>query len=279
MRRAAAAAALVVSGAVTAALLLARPAHGAAGAPAPTGAPAPAGATTRPATAATNPRTTAPTPAGTADASTPAGLPADCLPAPAGPPGSPYQLGVVGTIRNGVLRTGSASVFGVSASFCGVVTVVAGQPPCAATGSVSSPADGQLFGSMSATLTLVPGMSPKVPFVAHPGTITGGFACQPSDGGLAVRLTATVSASAGLYGLSCAIGPLAIPLSGVLTGPLDHATVTLRGGGFPVPVVAASRTCPGAAPADLDAIAGLPIAAGGASVVLPATVSLYRPAG
>lgn len=207
----------------------------------------------------------------------PRGLPADCLPQPSGPPGAPYQLGVVGTIHDGQLHTGSASVFDVSASFCGVVTVVPGEAPCAATGSVSSPEDGQVFGSMSATLTLVPGMAPKVPFAVRPGTISGGFACASTDDGLAVHLTATVSASTGLFGLSCELGPITIPLSGTLTGPLTAASVTLRGDDFPVPAVAASPTCSGDVPRDLDAIAGLPIAAGGATVLLPATVSLYRP--
>lgn len=204
-------------------------------------------------------------------------IPADCLPQPGGPPGSPYQLGITGTIRNGLLSAGSASVFDVSAKFCGVVTVVAGKPPCAATGSVTAPRDGQVFGSMSATLTLVPGMAPEVPFEAHPGTITGGFACESSRDGLSVSLTADVSASTGLYGLSCTIGPLSIPLSGVLTGPLTDASVTLRGDDFAVPGVSSSSSCSGEAPSDLDAIAGLPIAAGGATVSLPATVSLYRP--
>jgi hypothetical protein len=204
-------------------------------------------------------------------------IPADCVPKPSGPPGSPYQLGIVGSIDNGLLSAGSATVFNVSAKFCAVVTLVNGTPPCAATGSVSAPADGQVFGSMSATLTLVPGLAPAVPFVAHPGTITGGFSCQSSSGGLPVHLTAVVSASTGLYGLSCTIGPLTIPLSGTLTGPLTHASVTLKSDDFAVPGVSSSSACSGEVPADFDEIAGLPIAAGGASVVLPATVELYRP--
>jgi hypothetical protein len=207
----------------------------------------------------------------------PASIPADCLPDQSGPPGEPYQLGITGTITDGLLSAGSATVFNMSAKFCGVVTVVAGKPPCAATGTVTAPKDGQMFGSMSATLTLVPGMAPEVPFVAHPGTITGGFACESSTDGLAVSLTADVSASTGLYGLSCTIGPLSIPLSGVLTGPLTDASVTLRGDDFAVPAVSSSSACSGEVPSDLDAIAGLPIAAGGATLVLPAKVSLYRP--
>jgi len=205
------------------------------------------------------------------------GLPADCIPKRQGPPGAPYQLGLVGTVHNGVLTAGPATVADITAKFCGVVTVVNGKPPCGATGSVIAPTDGQVFGTLSATLTLVPGMSPKVPFVAHPGTITGGFTCESSGDGLAVTVTATVSGSTGLYGLSCTIGPLTLPLSGLLTGPLSNASITLKSNDFAVPVVGSSPTCPGEVPANLDAIAGLPIRPGGASATLPATATLYQP--
>ena len=204
-------------------------------------------------------------------------LPADCIPKPQGPPGAPYQLGLVGTVHDGVLTAGAATVADITAKFCGIVTVVNGKLPCGATGSVISPKDGQVFGTLSATLTLVPGMSPKVPFVAHPGTITGGFTCESSGSGLAITMNATVSGSTGLYGLSCTIGPLTLPLSGVLTGPLSDASITLKGNNFGVPVVSPSPTCPGQVPANLDAIAGLPIHPGGASVTLPATAYLYQP--
>jgi hypothetical protein len=204
-------------------------------------------------------------------------LPADCIPNPSGPPGAPYQLGLVGTVNNGVLVAGPAKVADINAKFCGIVTVVEGKPPCGATGTVVSPKDGQVYGSLSAELTLVPGMEPKVPFVAHPGTITGGFGCASSTDGLVVNLLATVSGSTGLFGLSCAIGPLTIPLSGVVTGPLSNASIVLRGDDFAVPAVTASSTCPGQVPANLNAIARLPIAPGGASATLPATTSLYQP--
>jgi len=207
-----------------------------------------------------------------------AGLPADCIPKPSGPPRAPYQLGIVGMVNDGVLTAGAATVADITAKFCGVVTIVAGKPPCGATGTVDSPQDGQMFGSISATLTLIPGMSPKVPFVAHPGTITGGFGCGSSAHGLPVSLTAVVSGSTGIFGLSCTIGPLTIPLTGVLTGPLNDASVTLRSHNFAVPAVTASPTCSGQVPAALDAIADLPIPRGGASVTLPATASLYQPA-
>jgi hypothetical protein len=207
-----------------------------------------------------------------------ASLPADCIPESEGPPSEHYQLGIVGMVNDGVLTAGTATVADITAKFCGVVTVVPGKPPCGATGNVNSPQDGQLFGSISATLTLIPGLSPKVPFVAHPGTITGGFGCGSSADGLAFNLTAVVSGSTGIFGLSCTIGPLTIPLSGVLTGPLSDSTATLRSNDFAVPAVSASPTCAGQVPGSLDAIAALPIPAGGASISLPVTASLYQPA-
>jgi len=208
-----------------------------------------------------------------------ADLPADCLPNPAGPPGSPYQLGLVGTVRDGTLRTSAATVANIDATFCGVVTVVNGTPPCRATGSVVSPQDGQVFGSLSVELTLVPAMTPTIGFVANPGTITGGFSCGSSQNGLSVTLDATVSGSTGaLFGVSCTIGPLTIPLTGVVTGPFTDMTATLTSNDFTVPAIAPSATCPGAVVANIDAIAGLPLASGAASATLPVTAALYQPA-
>jgi hypothetical protein len=194
-----------------------------------------------------------------------------------GPPHGYYQLGLVGRVSHGVLDTGTTRVANISAKFCAVVTIVNGQPPCGATGSVSSPPDGQVFGSLSATLTLVPGMAPTVPFTAHPGRITGSFACSSSANGLTVNLDVQVSGTTGLFGLSCSIGPFTAPLSGVLTGPFTDASITLKGDDFVVPGVSSSARCPGNVPVGLDGVAGLPIPAGQAVLTLPATASLYRP--
>jgi hypothetical protein len=206
-------------------------------------------------------------------------LPADCLPNPAGPPGAPYQLGLAGTVHGGVLTAGPATIPNIDVTFCGVVTVVAGTPPCGATGSVVSPPDGQIFSPLSASLTLVPGMSPSIGFTANPGTITGTFSCDSSANGLNVTLDATVSGSTGaLFGVSCTIGPLTIPLTGTVTGPFTDLTATLTSDDFTVPAIQASPTCSGGLPANVDAVVGLPIAPGGASATLPVTASLYQPA-
>jgi hypothetical protein len=206
------------------------------------------------------------------------GLPADCMPASAGPPSSPYQLGLVGTATNGTLTTKAATLSGIDAKFCGLVTLVNGTPPCSATGAIESPNDGQLYGALSLALTLVPGMTPNVGFVANPGTISGGFSCVSSQNGLAVGLDAVVSGStAPLFGVSCTIGPVTIPLSGSVTGPLTSTSATLTSNDLSVPAVQPSATCPSAVASNIDAIAGLPLAAGGASATLPVTASLYQP--
>jgi len=214
---------------------------------------------------------------GRALAATGGPLPADCVPNPAGPPGSTYQLGLVGTVTNGSLTAGPTAVMNISAKFCGVVTVVGGTPPCGATGSVVSPADGQVFGTLSAAITLIPGITPSVPFTASPSVITGSFPCTSSQNGLPVNMNALVGGTTGLFGVSCTVGPVVIPLSGMLTGPLTGASVTLTSNSFTVPAVQPSPTCPPPVASSLNTLAGLPIAPGGATITLPATASLYLP--
>jgi hypothetical protein len=205
-------------------------------------------------------------------------LPNDCVPDPAGPQTAPYEFGLVGAVVNGALGTPSASVGGINAKFCGLVTLTNGTPPCGATGSIHSPIDGQVFGAMSVALTLVPGMTPTVGFAANPGTIDGGFTCTSSQNGLSVDLDANVSGNtAPLFGVSCTIGPVTIPLSGTVTGPLTDTTATLTSSAFGVPALQPSATCPAAVAYNIDLIAGLPLSAGQASASLPIAASLYQP--
>ena len=213
-------------------------------------------------------------------------LPADCVPNPDGPPAPPgafYQLGLVGTVQGGVLTAGPTSVDNINAQFCGIVTVVDSSPAnalCPVTGSASSPIDGQIYKPLDVALNLVPGTSVTIGFTANPGTISGTFACNSSSSsGLTVTLDATVSGTtAPLFGVSCTIGPFTIPLTGSVTGPLDNLSATLTSSDFTIPGVQTSPTCPGGVPANVDAIAGLPMAPGGASISLPITASLYQPA-
>jgi hypothetical protein len=205
-------------------------------------------------------------------------LPSDCVPNPAGPPTSPYELGLVGTAANGSLTAGPAAVANVNAKFCGIVTLVNGTPPCGATGAVESPIDGQVYGPLSVALALIPGMTPTIGFTANPGTITGGFSCSSSQNGLAVSLDARVSGStAPLFGVSCTIGPLDLPLTGSVTGPLSAASATLSSNDFTVPALTPSPSCPASVAANIDDIVGLPLAPGQASASLPITASLYQP--
>ena len=206
------------------------------------------------------------------------GLPEDCVPNPSGPPAAPYELGLVGAAANGALGTPSASVADINAKFCGLVTLVTGTPPCGATGSIHSPTDGQVYGAMSVALTLVPGMTPTIGFVANPGTINGGFSCASSQNGLSVDLDANVSGrTAPLFGVSCTIGPVTIPLTGTVTGPLTDTTATLTSNDFTVPALQPSPTCPAGVAANVDMIAGLPLSAGQAGASLPIIASLYQP--
>ena len=205
-------------------------------------------------------------------------LPSDCIPNPGGPPTSPYELGLVGTAANGSLTAGPATVANINAKFCGIVTLVNGTPPCGATGAVESPIDGQIYGPLSVALALVPGMTPTIGFTANPGTITGGFSCSSSQNGLAVTLNALVSGStAPLFGVSCTIGPLDLPLTGSVTGPLSAASATLSSRDFTVPALTPSASCPASVAANIDDIVGLPLAPGQASASLPITASLYQP--
>ncbi len=138
--------------------------------------------------------------------------------------------------------------------------------------------DGQLYGPLSVALTLVPGMTPTIGFTADPGPITGGFTCISSQNGLAVFLNAQVSGSTTpLFGVSCTIGPLNLPLTGVVTGPYSALTTTLSSSDFTVPAVTPSPSCPASVAANIDDIAGLPLPAGRSSATLPITASLYQP--
>jgi hypothetical protein len=211
-------------------------------------------------------------------ASTASNLPSDCVPNPAGPPASPYELGLVGTAANGSLTAGPASVGNINVKFCGIVTLVNGTPPCGATGTVESPIDGQVYGPLSVALTLVPGITPTIGFTANPGPITGGFTCSSSQNGLVVTLNAVVSGStAPLFGVSCTIGPLDVPLTGTVTGPFNALSATLTSSDFTVPALTPSPSCPASVAANIDDIAGLPLPPGQASASLPITASLYQP--
>ncbi len=63
-----------------------------------------------------------------------------------------------------------------------------------------------------------------------------------------------------------------------MTGPFTDLTATLTSNDFTIPAVQTSPSCPAGVPANIDAIVGLPMPPGGASISLPVTASLYLPA-
>ncbi|MBO0727896.1 MAG: hypothetical protein J2P57_01470 [Acidimicrobiaceae bacterium] len=205
-------------------------------------------------------------------------LPNDCIPQGQGPPVVPYELGFVGTVTGGTLVAGPAKVSGITAKVCGIVTVEPGNSACPVTGVITSNPDDQKFDAVEAGLTLVPGIQPKVPFTILPGKISGTFACPTtSQHGLPVTLRALVGGTTGLFGLQCEVGPLPVTLSGLVTGPLTDVTGTFTSRPFAVPAIGPSQGCSQQVASNFNAIAGLPIAPGGASISLQLTGSLYQP--
>jgi hypothetical protein len=212
---------------------------------------------------------------------TPADLPSDCLPNGSGPPSSPYQLGLVGTVHGGAISAGPARVDDIDLNFCGVVTVVPGSPPCYATTKVVTEPDDQVFTNtaLHVTLTMIPGMTPSIGFTPQPGPISGSTPCASSSHGLQVALDATVEGSTTpVFGVSCTIGPFTIPLRGSVTGPLTHLTGTVSSSSFSVPAITPTTTCPSDIADNVDEITGLPLPAGRSSAALPVTAYLYQPA-
>ena len=210
-------------------------------------------------------------------------LPADCTPSPSGPPGSPYELGLVAqighppgtdpTVADGTLVAGSLSVSGIAASLCGVVVVVPGPAGCPVTAEVTVPADGQFFVPLSAVLALVPGQPVAVPFTVSSRAITANLGCSSSVDGLLIQTSAVLAGTTALFGVTCNVGATA-SLTAVLTGTslLDlHGTlsgpVTLDGATL-------APTCPQAVVTNLDQLAGLPRAG---SLMLPVKAALYAP--
>lgn len=202
-------------------------------------------------------------------------LPPDCLPKYVGPP---YQLGLVAQISAGYLRAGPVSAEGISAKVCGVVTVVAGSPPCAAAARLVIPADGQRFAPLTARISLIPGMLPQVPVTVVPSPLSATLGCGSSQQGLSASTTADIDGFTGLFGLRCSIA-LRISLAGTVTGPIDSGTDLIGDftGQFAIPAVAASPTCPAGVASNLNSIVGLPLPPGSATIALPFKASLYLP--
>jgi hypothetical protein len=210
-------------------------------------------------------------------------LPADCQPKADAPP---YQLGTliqVGhpagldpSVPDGTLTAGPVGVTGLAASLCGVVTVSPGTGGCAAQGTITIPADGQLFNPLQAVLSVNPAAPDTVPFRVVPLTITASLGCGSSADGVVVDTTADLAGSTGLFGIACQVGPALATLSGTFTSPTGSFS-DLRGtlsGTIAIPPAEVTHTCPSEIAANLDDLAGLPRTG---EVSLPTEVSIYQP--
>jgi hypothetical protein len=210
-------------------------------------------------------------------------LPADCTPNPTGPPSHPYQLGFVASVT-GSLATGPVAVSGIKAKACGIATVGPSNT-CGVTADVNVPQDGQLFAPVKATITVIPGLSPQIPFSPKAQSLTSGLGCESSANGINVTAVAKVGGAAGLFGLTCGV-TLTLPLKATILGPLESSGLGLYGtfsgnGTFVLPAITPSYTaaqyCPAGAAAIADKSFGLPLTAPGSSLSLPFHAGVYIP--
>jgi hypothetical protein len=231
----------------------------------------------------------------TSSFSNPANLPADCIPTT--PPGQVGELGVVGELgalpdpnlsgrlvsAPGSLAAGPVAVPGITGKACGVVKLTNGSPPCPVSGEVILPADGQRFPTLKAAVTLIPGITPEVPFTPEPQQITGTLVCGngTSTAGLTASVDAVVGGGAGLFGLTCVV-MVHIALDGTANGPIFAAPGwylggTFRSSDFTIPAVTPTAACPPGVAANLNNIVGLPLTPGKATLVLPFALEVYTP--
>lgn len=162
--------------------------------------------------------------------------------------------------------------------------------------SLSAKACGAVTGKLGAmVLTVRPGdiefpaMPVKLLFVSVPSTITvnaplsGPFKPGPGLTSAEVKLKANLSASAKFMGFSCVIGPLTPTLTTGKSGSLHGTTFTgsLKKGftgkvvanDFAVPAIHSSKTCPWLFATLANALAGLPVAPGKASIIMEGSIT------
>lgn len=212
--------------------------------------------------------------------------PKDCQPNPIGPPTHPYQLGFLAEVgplpgQPSQLVAGPVRVDNITAKACGVATVIPGSGGCAVNASINVPPDGQLFGNIKAAITIIPGVTPEIPFTPAAKSLTSGLGCGSSVNGLQVSATATVGGSATLFGLTCGL-TLTIPLKATINGPLDSTGLGLHGvfqpsKPFVIPTATPSATCPAGVTKNLNQIVGLPLTVGTGALNLPFSAGVYLP--
>jgi hypothetical protein len=209
-------------------------------------------------------------------------LPADCIPKN----GIQVQLGVYATFSGATLAVttpdGPEAAATVSGSFCGIGTVV--NPPAhscppgtPAAVQLHVPSDGQVFDLPGVEITMVPGLTPEVTHTQIvPSAITAVVCALAASGPLKVGLTATLSASASLFGATCIIGPLSVPLTGTIYGPLSGFTFTFTAGKFAIPAASPTATCPSNVTTALNQLFSFPLAAGNYLGPLSGTGLVYQ---
>jgi hypothetical protein len=178
------------------------------------------------------------------------------------------------SFSNGSMKLGSATGSGLAAQACGSISIVNGQFI-----STVQPADISfapvsvkiLFLSLPATITVNAPMT-------GPAKIGAGFTSAD------ISLTANITASAGLLGFTCDIGPIAPTLttgkSGALTGKTFTGSLangfsgTVVANDFTVPGIKRSAKCPGLVALFANGLVGLPSKPGAASIIMDGTIKI-----
>lgn len=217
--------------------------------------------------------------AGPAAAATvePVPLPLDCQPT-SNPP--PTEYGFVARLTAGRVSGPAVTIDPMTARICGIIRIVPGTGGCTAQGQLRVPADGVIFpDDLKATLTVVPGMHPKIPVTAQAQPVVVDIPCAgSSQNGLKLDLPLTVSGGAGAFGLSCNL-TISGTAHSVITGDLFsgnyQGTVTLTGNNFhATPVTNSGAYCPGQLPQEVNTIAQLPSDDFG--LAMAGVVSIYQ---
>lgn len=212
-------------------------------------------------------------------ASTGLQLPPDCIPKN----GDQIQVGVIASFTSTLTvagQYGTELTTALDGSLCGVGYLESPPPGVCPPGTVAAlaftvPADGQMFPAPQVKITLVPGVTPTLPNVkVQTEKIVATVCASHSVGAIHLSLTIEISASDSFFGTNCAIGPLRIPLSGVLYGYLGDFTATMTAI-FGIPAIAPSAECPAGLTRDVSQVFQFPTAPNAAHLSLTAHGEAY----
>lgn len=183
-------------------------------------------------------------------------------------------LAFTGTLSNGALDLGRAvSGSGLAGSVCGLLS------PTSSGFSVSIPKADISFAPNHVTVL---GLASLPVTVAAAGNGTGTASIR-AGGSFGVTISVPVTATVDIFGFACTVGPFRPALttgksgavSGTpLTGSLSDLSGTLAAGEFAVPRVRASARCPFFVAWLVNAITGLPLRAGRATLTAATALSV-----